>query len=367
MKKQIRIVFAPLDWGLGHATRMIPLIDAFSEKDCEVIIAGNGKSLKFLKQYYQDKEIINIGGPDIKYGKSRALNLFFFIRLPFYLLNSFRDKFRIKRLVNKLKPDVVISDNRPFFVSKSVYCIYVTHQINIFLPGGLRIFNSLLSKINRHRINKYKQCWVPDFSSKLSLSGKLSDTKTNNCRKIGVLSRFIANKKDAPSSKDFDFTVILSGPEPQRSIFEKTIITKFTNTSYKVAVIRGKPSETDFFEDEPNMFFFNHLGDAEFIDLINRSNNIICRSGYSTIMDLVVLGRKAILVPTPGQPEQEYLADNLFENFGFVRYDQKIFSEKEISQLIHTGGNVMDFKIDCDFNQNLQNLISETINKINCL
>lgn len=343
---------------------MIHLIDYFSKSGHQVIIAGNGDSIELLKKSSINNIHVNIGGPNIKYGKTKALDYLFFIKLPYLLINSYRDKLRLNNLIKCYQPDIVISDNRPFFKNKKVYCIYVTHQLNVFLPGIMTVFNRSFSRINRWQIKKFDECWVPDIVMTPGLSGKLSDISIPNCHRIGILSRFYKHNSKLEDEKKYDFAVILSGPEPQRSIFERIIIRKFENTEFNVLILRGKPADTDTPITSNNIVVFNHLDDRLFVDALMKSKLIICRSGYTTIMDLFALGRTAILIPTPGQPEQEYLADHLTEKFGFVSFSQKEFRKVKPNDLLDIVVPRKQKVLDIQYNKELSIVINKLINKL---
>ena len=155
---------------------------------------------------------------------------------------------------------------------------------------------------------------MPDYECEPNLSGILGHPKRMDPRVkyIGPLSRFtkIKNQKSKIKNPQYDTVAVLSGPEPQRSIFEQQIISRFEGTNEKVLVIRGKIDEPQTRIQHKNITLVSHLNDEEMIQQLRETKRIISRSGYTTIMDLHVLGLldKAELYPTPGQPEQEYLA-----------------------------------------------------------
>lgn len=337
MNQKVKILVSPLNWGLGHATRLVPIIKALNMYGFDVYIAGNGKSFIYLKNLFPENKHFELRGISINYGKHKAFPLKFYLSIPLYFLSSSYDYFILKRLVKSQKLDCVISDNRFFLFNKKIFNIYLTHQLNIILPKKNRVLNALVNKIHCYIIKQFDECWIPD-NEDYNLSGNLSlDRHRINPILIGTLSRF-SNFEINDKSEHilYDFLVILSGPEPQRTIFENIVIEKFKHTKYRVVILRARPNDFKKTELSENMTFFNHVDDVEFVDLCKKSNTIICRSGYSTLMDLFHLKKKAIIIPTPGQTEQEYLADWFSKKFGFRRFSQNDFSIASIDEFQFT-------------------------------
>src|SRR4029079_2570143 len=200
------------------------------------------------------------------------------------------------------------------------------------IKTGNLITDTIVRKIHYHFIKKYTFCWVPDFKEN-GLAGKLSHPAKipSNVLYTGPLSRF---EKINNLPKAYSLLVTLSGPEPQRSIFEKIILTQLQTFAKKVLLVRGLPGENKQLQgNSETIEIVNHLSAAQLNIAFQQSEMIISRSGYSTIMDLVKLGRNAILVPTPGQTEQEYLAWYLMEQKYFYSVQQHNFSlETSIEQ-----------------------------------
>ena len=334
MKKKLKILICPLNWGLGHATRSAPIIEKFLEENHEIVIGGNGMSYEYLKMKFPKLRHIYINGININYGHNRTFSIFFFLNIPHIIINTIKENKKLKRIQKNENFDIIISDNRFGLSNKNILSIYMTHQTSIFLPGYLKILNSLATKVHRFIINKYSLCWIPDIEADLSISGKLSaDVNGLNIRKIGILSRFSSKKVLSDIEKKYDFLFILSGPEPQRSIFEDIIYNKFINSNYKIVILRGKPGSVETKNNTSDIKFYNHVNDDEFMRFCSQSSTIVCRSGYSSIMDLARIKRKAVIVPTPGQTEQEYLTEHLSENFGFKAVSQKQFEKFDIEKL----------------------------------
>ncbi len=310
MEIKKNILICPLDWGLGHATRCIPIIKELLKFDnTKLIIAADKRPLDLLKSEFPDLEFVRFPGYKITYSKKGNLIIKMLSLLPSIFLGIYKEHQTLKTIINNHKIDIVISDNRFGLWNKNVYSIFMTHQIMIKLPIFLGFLEPLLYRINKLFINKYNECWIPDFDGTNNISGDLSH-KYNlpaNSYFIGPLSRF--NNKKANGDYKYNVTAIISGPEPQRTIFEELIINQLKRTSLKSAIVSGKTEETKKEHQlSENIKQYSSLNQDELLKIIQDSEIIICRSGYSSIMDLATLGKKAVFVPTPGQTEQEYLA-----------------------------------------------------------
>lgn len=301
MKKNILI--APLNWGLGHATRSIPIIKALEENNFNPIIASDGVALDLLKKEFPHLTAIELPKYNITYAE-KATN--FKWKLLAQIPKMYGAIVREKKVVNKVvidyKIDGIISDNRLGVYSKKVPSVFITHQLNV-LSGKT---SWLTTKIHTNYISKFDTCWVPDTEKTLNLSGKLGhlEKPLKNCIYLGPLSRF--EKKSMPIK--YDLMVILSGPEPQRTFLEEKIISELKNYKQEVLFIKGKVEDEQKVIKKENITFYNFMKSNELEIAFNESDIVLCRSGYTTIMDLAKLNKKAFFIPTPGQYEQEYLA-----------------------------------------------------------
>ncbi|MFB6307431.1 MAG: glycosyltransferase, partial [Flavobacteriales bacterium] len=214
---------------------------------------------------------------------------------------------KVQEIVSEKKIDGVISDNRFGFFSKKVPSVFITHQLDIRTP----VFKNIINKMNENYMEKFTECWIPDDEGENNLSGSLSyiKEKSENYKFIGPLTRF---ERVSPTnfSKNEDFILVLiSGPENQRTIFEEKILKLAPFLQHKVIISGGKPCmNNNDIRERQNVEYYAHLEPNEMGKLISNAKMIVARSGYSTIMDLAWFGKSAILVPTPGQSEQEYLA-----------------------------------------------------------
>jgi len=319
--KNKTVIICPLNWGLGHATRDTVIIKHLLSNDCTVIIGADKAPLFFLKQEFPQLKYIKIPSTEISYPAKGSMFLKMLLYVPKLLSGIYNEHKLLKKILVENKIDAVISDNRFGLWNKKITSIFITHQIRIMMPKGLKFLEKPVYLLNRFFINKYDYCLIPDFENKDNLSGRLShDVKLpKNTKYIGILSRFDINKQiKFKNTEQYDILAVISGPEPQRTILESILIAKFENTKHKYLIIRGKPLSKNKV-DIKNIVFKNHLKTEELQYFILNTPVIITRSGYSTIMDLVTLKKtaksklstKVILVPTPGQTEQEYLSEYL--------------------------------------------------------
>jgi UDP-N-acetylglucosamine transferase subunit ALG13 len=307
-----RVLVAPLDWGLGHAARCIPIIRQLIARGCEVFIAGNGRSLELLKVEFPGLKFFVLAPYDPVYPVSGGMAWKMASQLPKFITTIRREHEQLEQIIRDHTIGLVISDNRYGCWSAHVPSVFITHQSNILMPerfgwlaGGVRWANEQMMK-------KFSACWIPDLPGDRSLAGTLANLDglhpSISCRHIGILSRFI---RPAFVEKRFDLLCIFSGPEPQRTLLEKIVTRQVTGSGLKTAIVRGIPplEKQDSLDVKAHVLEFASSGELQ--DLLDRSEVVLARSGFSTVMDLAKLGKKAIFVPTPGQTEQEYLASQL--------------------------------------------------------
>lgn len=329
MSKSKKILIAPLDWGLGHATRCIPIINVLLENGAEVIIAGNDKTNSLLQQEFPLLTYIYLEGYNVVYSTNKYLMPFSILQqIPKLIKSIYTENRWLSKVIVQYNIDAVISDNRYGMHNKSITSVIITHQLQIQVPQS-SLLQKLLNIINTRLINKFQHCWVPDFKEN-SISGVLSiNQSVKNITHLGILSRFRL-PLELPKMK-YKILVLISGPEPQRSIFEEKAILQAKKISENTLIVRGVPPNSNFKSIVKNIHIVDHLPANMLQETILSSEIIICRAGYSTIMDLIKLNKKAILIPTPGQTEQEYLAYylsklNLYdmqtqENINFANFE----------------------------------------------
>ncbi len=306
--KPKRVLVAALDWGLGHATRCIPIIKELIHAQCEVIIAGSGSSLTLLKTEFPQLKVVQLPAYGPVYPSRGSMVLKIIMQLPKFIKAIKREHAIIENFVREKQIHCVISDNRFGCCSKHAYTIFITHQVNILLPNRWKWLRGLVNFINHHHIKKFNLCWIPDEGGENNLTGSMS-AGFSRSRFIGKISRFTPcishNNK-----LDFDILCILSGPEPQRTLLERLLTTQIATSKLKAIMVRGIP-EASHRRTNDQLEIVDFMGSRELQDTICQSRLIIARSGYSTVMDMATLGKQAVFIPTPGQTEQEYLAEHL--------------------------------------------------------
>jgi len=306
----MKILICPLNWGLGHATRCVPIIRELLAEGHEAVVVADGFPLAFLRQEFPSLRFIEFPSYQVYYaaGKSQVGAMVF--NFPNIIKGIIQEHIWLRNLLQKEHFDRVISDNRFGLWSKRVHSVYITHQLMIKMPVNLKFLEPLVHRIHKTFINRYDECWIPDRVENGGLSGDLSHKYPlpNNAKFIGPLSRFQGLGNAQPNT-DFDVVAVVSGLEPQRTIFEDYLILKYKDRSEKTLIVRGQPQSASYQRHIGNITLVPHLPDAELAEILFGSKKIICRSGYSSIMDLDALGclHKAEFVPTSGQTEQEYL------------------------------------------------------------
>lgn len=327
MFKLKNILIAPLDWGLGHATRIIPLITNLLEKNCTVFIAAEGATKVLLQKEFPNLKFLPLQGYRIQYShRSAWFAAKMVLQIPHIVIAIYREHQWLKEVARQYSIDVIISDNRFGLWHKSVKSVYITHQL--LIKTGSKLGEVILQQCHYWFIKRYTVCWVPDFEDVNNFAGQLSHPTIlpPKVRYVGGVSRM---EKKYAGEPVFDLLVLLSGPEPQRSIFEKGLLFQLEGFSGNVLFVRGLPAEEEGTASpisRQNITIKNHLGAPELSLAMEQAAMILCRSGYTTIMDLLKLQKKAILVPTPGQTEQEYLGKYLMERKLFYTTVQQNFS-----------------------------------------
>lgn len=299
---------APLDWGLGHATRCIPVVRELLLQGAEVWLAAGGSQASLLKEAFPTLPLLNLPGYQVDYAKTkRGLVFRLLLQVP-RILNTIRQEHQwLKKTVNRYQIDAVISDNRFGLWHKKIPCIFITHQLRIQVPGS-RFIEEQLQKINYRYINRFTASWVPDELKAPGLAGALSHPEKMPAVEvsyIGPLSRF--EKMEIPEHSDH-LLILLSGPEPQRSLLEEKVLTELAHYHGTATLVRGLPGNSSMLPSTNMIRIFNHLPSESLNEALQKAHWVICRSGYSSVMDLAILGKKSVQIPTPGQTEQEYLA-----------------------------------------------------------
>jgi uncharacterized protein (TIGR00661 family) len=315
-----KVVLAPLDWGLGHATRCIPIIRSLKTNGYEVLVAAEGAQAHLLEKEFPGLQIIPLAGYRVRYSRSKwTLPFRLLLQLPRLRRMIRHEKQWLDGIIDTHKPTLVISDNRYGLSSNKIPCIFITHQLTVRAPFAWaeRMIQRLLYKY----IEQYNCCWVPDVAGDENVAGILSHPAVLPATKltyIGLLSRFETKQV----VRKYDYCILLSGPEPQRTLLENKLITSLAQVEGKILLVRGKPGSDEILQAPSNIEIKNHLPGDALQEALLQSEYIVCRSGYTTVMELLSLGKKAILIPTPGQTEQEYLAQKLQDEKICMRISQ---------------------------------------------
>ncbi|MDR0791984.1 MAG: glycosyl transferase family 28 [Chitinophagaceae bacterium] len=329
------ILICPLDWGLGHATRCIPLIEFFLKDNRNVVIGCEIPSAvhSLLSKEFTGVRFVNLPGYKIQYAKETAsLAIKMAAQLPKILSAIKKENKWLQKTVDELNIDLVISDNRYGLYTKKCPCVFITHQLRIQTPA--HFLEGIIQKINYRFINRFSVCWVPDFplnfnsEQSINIAGMLSHPKS--LPKIPVEYLGILNRtgKILPNFNKYKFLVLISGPEPQRSLFEKKIIHWIKQTNDPVILARGMPGNAATISVSTNCTVFNHLMIDELETAFHSCQYVIARSGYTTVMEILARAKKSMLIPTPGQTEQEYLAARLMNRqwaYTFSQNDNDYF------------------------------------------
>ena len=326
-----KILVAPLNWGLGHATRCIPIIRELQRQGTKVLIASDGRALDLLRHEFPILTCLSLPGYNIAY-RSKSLIWNVATKVP-HLLHAIRVENRlIQQFVKQHQLDGIISDNRLGCHSAKIPCVYLTHQIDLIVPNLM--LQKMARQLNYRFIRKYNECWVCDVESEPNLSGSLSHgTPIEDLKFIGALSRLEScqdlSRIRFGTEKRYNVIAVLSGPEPQRTRLEKLILEQARQLSQRFLIVQGKPEVNEHSTPTDNIEIASFLDSRALNEAILASDIWLGRSGYSSLMDLAKLGKRAIFIPTPGQTEQEYLADRLHKQGSYFSQRQEDFDLKQ--------------------------------------
>ena len=320
LKQRKRILVAPLNWGLGHATRCVPIVEALKFHNFEPVIASDGAALAFLKKEFEDLQFVALPSYNISYPKNpNHYKLKFLKDAPSFLKTIKTEEKVISKIVEGQNIDGIISDNRFGVRHHNIPSVFLTHQLRV-LSGNT---TWLSSKLHQRIITKFDQCWVPDVPGHPNLSGTLGHVQNfrSKIKYIGPLSRL----KKIDTTNLYNLIAIISGPEPQRTFLEQKLLMELSRYEGKVLLVKGIMESEQTKVQNGNITIYNYMLTNELELAINQSELVLSRSGYSTIMDLAALEKNAFLIPTPGQFEQEYLAKKFSEEQVFASCNQSDF------------------------------------------
>ncbi|NMC37461.1 MAG: UDP-N-acetylglucosamine--N-acetylmuramyl-(pentapeptide) pyrophosphoryl-undecaprenol N-acetylglucosamine transferase [Bacteroidales bacterium] len=328
MKTSQRILICPLEWGLGHAGRMIPLARKLQKMNNEIFIGAGQEHLALFRQELPGSVLIEFKGFKPGYSGVFPQYLILLFKIPVLFFHIITEHFRLKGIIREHKIDIVISDNRLGLWRNGMKTVYISHLLRIPFPRKLRWLEPVGIIIHRFFIRRYSYCYIPDVPGRLNISGRLSHgLKLHpDTRFIGILSRFSGPVESVRREAGLPVKLvllILSGPEPQRRILKQKVTDIFKDSDMQLTILEGKPGGNQDAIISGNICSYSHLPSSEFRKVLLESDYIISRSGYSTIMELASLNRSALLIPTPGQTEQEYLAQHLSGMGWFETVSQK--------------------------------------------
>jgi uncharacterized protein (TIGR00661 family) len=320
------IFISPLSWGLGHATRDIPIIREFIDRGHEVTIGTSQGAFHLLKKECPDCDFIYFEDYPAPYSSTKYFFPKFIANIPVLAKALSEEKKRTDKLISQNNYDVIISDNRLGVYSKIIPSFFISHQLRYSFPYYMRPAETVSQYFNEYFHKKFERVIIPSNSPHDNgncLSGKLclSIRKTTNMKAYyaGILSS--VQKMDI--SEDLDFLIIISGPEPQRTILEKIVLKQVQELPGEKIVLLGRPQDNFEKKLDSRTTVRSYVTEEEKIILMNRAKFIISRSGYTTMMDMAELGKKhGIFIPTPGQTEQEYLSQYYHEQKWFYSKSQ---------------------------------------------
>lgn len=304
----MKIFFPVLNWGLGHASRSLPLIRQYLNLGHEVICASDGEALTMLRKELKDQVVLELPGYGILYeSRFMPINM---LRHSAGMLKTIRTEHELtKAIVARHQIDCIVSDNRYGCYHPDLPSALITHQLQVFT--GNSILDIYIRRQIRTWFKKFNEVWIPDEVPPGNITGDLSGIDTSPIAKhyLGTISELNAH----PATGRYNAVAVISGPEPQRTNFEQLVTKQLLEMPGQYAIVRGKPDEKAIVRNEGNLTIYPYLTRSELSALLNETTIVISRSGYTTLMDLARTGHKAILCPTPGQYEQVYLANRLAE------------------------------------------------------
>ena len=306
----MKILICPLNWGLGHATRCVPIIGRLLNEGHELVVVADGFPLNFLKQEFPILRFIEFASYSVFYGAGKNQVGAMLFNMPNIVIGIIREHFWLRNFLQREHFDQIISDNRFGMWNRHVYSIYMTHQLMVKMPQNMKYLEPAIHHIHKAFILCYDECWIPDQLENGGLSGDLAHKYPlpANSKFIGILSRF-EKMKNTKSNTEYNVVAVISGVEPQRTIFEENLLNRYQNSFERMLIVCGQPQIEKYKQKIGNITLVPHLSDTELAAVLLGAKKIICRSGYSSIMDLYMLNclHKTEFYPTPGQTEQEYL------------------------------------------------------------
>jgi len=305
------VLVSPLSWGLGHATRDLPIIRYLLERGHHVTVAAEGRALALLAKEVPQCDFTELKDYPPPYSSGRYFVPRFLAMAPVMLWAIEQETVNVRRLFRRRRFDLILSDNRFRVRSDHVPSFVIAHQLRFMTPRGLESFDFVTEFFNYVYLRPFDRIIVPDVADpETNLSGRLSHRMRwlQSPEKVyyaGVLSS--VSRLDVP--QDVDLFISISGPEPPRIQLERIILGRIADVKAdRVVITLGKPEVKETRQVNGHVTVYGFLDRAGQQEMMNRAGLVVCRSGYTTVMELAELGKKALFIPTPGQTEQEYLA-----------------------------------------------------------
>lgn len=305
-----RIIVSPLSWGLGHVTRDAPIVDYLLEKGHEIVFVATGRALTYARRRYADCRAIELPDMPPPYSKTRFFVPMFLKFIP-RMLRAIREEHeRSQRIFDEVKPDLIFSDNRYGIWSRDIPSFILSHQIRLKTPPALSPLEVFTEAWARSHLKHFTRVIVPDYDGQQTLSGRLSHDLCFWSRDELYYAGQLSTIRPAELPQDVAVFISLSGPEPQRTVLEEIIRQQVASIEHmgKIVVTLGKPEAANKETLGQNVECFSFLPSERQQEMMNRARLVVSRSGYTTVMELAELGRRALYIPTPGQTEQEYLS-----------------------------------------------------------
>jgi uncharacterized protein (TIGR00661 family) len=350
----MEIIYGVCSWGLGHATRSLPVIRKLIAEKNKLTVISNGRSLELLKKELGDAaEYFDI--PDYPMLVSENTRQFLaksMVYWPVFIKRIEDGLSALQKILDQKQYDCIVSDARYDMYSKNIPSFFISHQMRIMNPLRIKMFERAMERFNLFFFKRYVGVIVPDYKEE-NLSGDLSHNlkriDEDMIHYVGVLSDFTKRSM----IKDIDYLISISGPEPQRSILEEKLSSQVNELEGNIVMTLGKAEKYSVVKKK-------HLTTYSFVtkelreELLNKAKLVVSRSGYSTIMDVAVVGTKALFIPTPGQIEQEYLS----------KYHNELGTFYSVSQdAIHLKSDVKiaqektGLTRECDVQKTVENII----------
>lgn len=327
-QKAKNILIAPLDWGLGHTTRCVPIMHHILCLGHRVFFAGNEAQRRVVAELFGDRiSAVHLDGYAVTYSAAnRFVQAGLLSQLPRIAGVIKREHEWLRQQVSELQIDGIISDNRYGLFHSKVPSVIITHQLRVMTGMGT-LADKAVQRLHYKYLNRFNTTWVVDDANSPGLAGELSHSAhmPHHYNYIGLLSRFAGSDQSVTPGNSGRVLILLSGPEPQRSNLSQILWPQCVNYTGEVIFTEGSDNAETPLNIPPHISYHKRLNGKALEDALAWADVVVCRSGYSTLMDLAALGKLALLIPTPGQTEQEYLAAHLMKKGAWYSAPQRNF------------------------------------------